>query len=67
MVKENEIWEFVDKALKPPADPTALAAHQKKGMKTKKIILDGAKDHVVPHLSRKNTAKEMWEALTKLY
>ena len=29
--------------------------------------MDGAKDHIVPHLSGKKTALEMWKALESLY
>eukprot|EP00253_Pinus_taeda_P028620 PITA_28620 len=35
--------------------------------RAKSIILDGVKDHVVPHIAEKDTANVMWEALTKLY
>lgn len=35
--------------------------------RTKSIILDGVKDHIVPHIAEKETAYEMWEALKKLY
>ena len=35
--------------------------------RVKSIILDGVKDHVVPHISEKDTTNEMWEALKKLY
>ena len=31
------------------------------------LILDGVEDHIVPHLSRKKTALEMWMALESLY
>ena len=64
VLEENEIWEFVDQTLTPPTDDTLLAAHKKKDMKARRIILDGVKDHVVPHLSGKKTAREMWEALS---
>lgn len=35
--------------------------------KEKFIILDGVKDHVVPHIVEKNMTKEMWDTLTTLY
>jgi hypothetical protein len=35
--------------------------------RAKCIILDGVKDHVVPHIAKKETANEMWDALKKLY
>ena len=31
------------------------------------IIMDGVKDHIVPYLSGKKTASEMWTALESLY
>ena len=31
------------------------------------IILDGVKDHLIPHLTGKNTAWHMWEALKTLF
>ena len=31
------------------------------------IIMDGVKIHIVPHISSKNTALEMWKALESLY
>ena len=67
VLEENKIWEFVDKALKPTIDVATLAAHKKKDVKVRRIILYGVKDDVVPHLFGKKTAREMWEALAKLY
>lgn len=67
VLEENKIWEFVDKTLKTPTNATALAKHKRKDVKDKRIVLDGVKDHVVPHLSGKKTTKELREALTKLY
>lgn len=31
------------------------------------MILHGVKDHVIPHIPKKNTTREMWESLTTLY
>jgi len=31
------------------------------------MILDGVKDHVIPHIAKKDTTREMWESLTTLY
>jgi hypothetical protein len=38
-----------------------------KEAKTQRIILDGVKDHLIPHLAEKKTTKEMWDALKSLY
>ena len=32
-----------------------------------RIILDAVKDHVIPHISAKDHAHEMWTALTGLF
>jgi hypothetical protein len=48
-------------------DPKDLAAHKLKDMKAKRIIFDKVKDHLIPHLSRKTTARDMWEALKSLF
>ena len=49
-----------------PTDSTDLAAWKKIDSRSMLIIMDGVKDHVVPHLSGKKTALEMWKALESL-
>lgn len=51
----------------PLNDPIALDLHEVKEAKVQRIILDGVKDHLIPHLSDKDTVKKMWDVLTKLY
>jgi hypothetical protein len=36
-------------------------------VKSRHIILDGVKDHSIPHLSRNTIARYMWEALKGLF
>ena len=36
-------------------------------IKTKRIIVDSIKDHLIPQVSSKNTPKEMFDALTNLF
>ena len=38
-----------------------------KEARAQRIILDGVKDHFIPHLVEKTTAKEMWDTLKGLY
>jgi hypothetical protein len=49
-----------------PVDPVQLVAHAKKDVKARRILVDGVKDHIIPHLSGKKTTRKMWEALVKL-
>jgi hypothetical protein len=44
-----------------------LAAFTKKNVKAKRMLLDAVKDHIIPHVSGKKYAYEMWDALIKLY
>jgi len=67
VLEENGLLEFAEGKAVPPTDPTQLAAHLKKDVKTRRIIVDGVKDDIILHLSGKKTAKEMWDALVKLY
>lgn len=67
LLEENEIWDIAKNTKTIPTDATPLAAFNKKNVKAKRILLDAVKDHVIPHVSRKKYAFQMWEALTKLY
>jgi hypothetical protein len=67
VLEENGLLEIAEGKVAAPADPVQLAAHTKKDVKAKRILVDGVKDHIIPHLSGKKTTKEMWEALVKLY
>ena len=74
MLEENESWEEVVKntAANPiviPAstDAVAFGAFNKKDIKARRIILDAVKDHVIPHISGKDRAHEMWISLTDLF
>ena len=31
------------------------------------MILDGVKDHLIPHLAEKKTANDMWDTLKQLF
>ena len=68
VLKENKLWLFANIVVPVPAsDPIALDVHEVKEAKTQRIILDGVRDHLIPHLAEKKTTKEMWDALKILY
>jgi hypothetical protein len=50
----------------PPIDPLALTIHEKKEIKSQWVIFDVVKDHLIPHLSKKKTTKEMFDSLVEL-
>lgn len=69
--EEEEVWGImVNTTQNPivvPADPVQLAEFNKKNAKAKRLIMEGIKDHVIPHVRGKTYAHEMWIALTSLY
>ena len=74
ILEENELWDEVvyNTTANPiviPAstDAAALSAFNKKDIKARRIILDAVKDHVIPHISSKTRAYQMWDALTSLF
>jgi hypothetical protein len=67
VLMENDIWEFSKSIVVPPTNPKYLATHKLKDVKSRRITLNGVKDHLIPHLSGKTTAKDMWEALKSLF
>jgi hypothetical protein len=68
VLKENKIWNYVSSVVVvPTTDPVSLDLHEVKEAKAQRIILDGVKDHLIPHLAEKKTTKEMWDALKNLF
>ena len=63
----SDAEEHIDSTKVAPTDPADLAAWKKIDPRAMLIIMDGVKDHIVPHLSGKNTATEMWTDLESLY
>jgi hypothetical protein len=55
----------VEKVVAPPTYPKDIEKH--KLVNAKWILLDSVKDHLIPHIARKNTAKDMYDALGDLY
>ena len=55
----------IDSKKVAPTDPTELVAWKKIDSRAMLIILDGVKDHIVPHLFGKKTALEMWKDFTR--
>ena len=71
ILQENELWDIVNStAAHYVTVPTVAAdkvAFDKQDIKAKRTILDDIKDHVIPPISGKDYAHQMWTALTNLY
>jgi hypothetical protein len=60
VLKDKKLWSFLNTIVPIPASyPIALDVHQVREAKNQRIVLDGVKDHLIPHLAKKNTTSEM--------
>ena len=69
VLEDNGLKEFIDSDVPKPAssDAALLDAWRKKVTKTRRIMLEGVKDHIVSSLHGKSTPFSMWKALTDLF
>ena len=67
LLDEHDLKSLIDSAVAEPLDATHLRQFKKNMARAKRLILDGVKDHIVPHIAAKTTAREMWVGLEKLY
>jgi hypothetical protein len=71
VLEDLELWDIVQALVViPPApapSPLLDANFRKKNTKAKRTICDVVRDHVIPHLTGKDYAFEMWASLCKLY
>ena len=63
----SDVEEHIESMKVAPIDQEDLASWKKIDSRAMLIIMDGVKDHIVPHLSGKKTALEMWKDLKSLY
>ena len=69
VLEDLELWDIVEVVV-PPIPVTArvlVAEFRKKKNKVKRTICDAVRDHIIPHLTGKACAYEMWASLCKLY
>ena len=67
VLQVNRIWEFVENEIKKPTDPKELDVWEDLDTKARLIILDNVKDSLIPHVSEKNNAHEMWMTLQNFF
>ena len=69
VLEDNGLKEFIDNDVPKlgSSDAALLDAWQKKTTKTRRILLESVKDHIVSSLHRKDTPFFMWKALTDFF
>ena len=65
VLEDNGLKEFIDSDVRKPtsSDVALLDAWKKKVEKTRRIMLEGVKDHIASSLHGKGTPFSMWKAL----
>ena len=66
-LEENEVKDFALTTVPVLDDATQLAAWKRNDVKARKILMDSVKNHLVSHLAKLETAKEMFDSLKKLF
>lgn len=61
VLNKNCVKHFTLRTIAIPVDSADNDKYEKAMARAKSIILNGVKDHVVPHIVEKDTANEMWE------
>jgi len=67
VLDRNHVKNFALNTIAVQVDLNNNDKYEEAMVRAKCIILDGVKDHVVPHIAEKETTVEMWEALKNLY
>ena len=66
-LEKNDVKDFALKEAPFPDDATQQAAWRKSDVKAKKILLDSVRNHLVSHMDKAETNKEMFNSLKKLF
>ena len=69
ILEDNGLKEFIDSDVPKPTstDAALLDAWKNKVAKTRRILLEGVKDHIVSSLHDKATPFAMWKVLIDLF
>ena len=66
-LEENKVKDFALTTVPVPDDATWLAAWKRNDVKAWKVLMDYVKNHLVFHLFKSETTKEMFDSLKKLF
>ena len=69
VLEDLELWDIVEAVVPaiPVTAPDLVAEYRKRNNKAKRTISDGVRDHIIPHVTGKAHAYQMWAALISLY
>ena len=66
-LEENDVKDFALTTVPVPDVAIQQAAWRKSDVKAQKILMDSVKSHLISVIAKKETTKEMFDALKKLF
>ena len=67
ILEENDLDKYATEEVPEPKGEESKETHKKNMIKSKRIIADSIKDHLIPHVSSLKTPKQMFDASIKLF
>ena len=67
ILEENDLAKFIKEVVPKPEEFGAKGNYKKYMIRAKRIIADSIKYHLLPQVSSKDTPKEMFDALSRMY
>ena len=66
-LEEYDVMDFAVKEVPRPEEEERQAAWKRHDVKARKILMDSVKSHLIFHISKAATAKEMFDTLKNLF
>ena len=66
-LKDNDLKQFIKKSEHPPKENDELNKWEKDNARAMKLIVDGVKDHLLPIISKLDTAHKMLQTLEEMF
>ena len=67
ILEENDLLKFVNEKVPEPEAERDKSQWKKCDAKARRILVDLVKDHLVPQISKKTTARKVFKTLRKLF
>ena len=67
ILKENGLEKYIKNEVAEPEEAEAKEKHEQDLIKEMRIIVDSIKDHLIPQVSSKETPKQMYDSLSRMY
>jgi len=67
ILEENDILYYINEEIPELEEDEDNFKHRKKAVMTERIPIEFVRQHLIPHIAKLNTDKEMYKALVKLF